>query len=440
MKKVDFLLYYEHWQRELFGLSLLKYELEKEGYTVALSAAPIYKSEDYVGYFLDPEVIVYPWYYRDRNVISAHAFSDKPKKIINMQAEQILSEWSLGSGFYYTKKEAHSAFHVAWTEEQRERFIQSGIKEKNIISSGSINYDVNNKVFDIMYKSKEELAKESDIDSSKEWIVYFASFTYIARSNEEMDELETKLPGAYELKRIYEDVKEQTIEWIKKYLINNPNKIIIYKPHPDEIYDIKLEKLSKKLSNFKYISRYTIHEWINVCEKVITWNSTSVVEALLKDKKSALVRPNKVSEKYLINLPNEIFSAESYQGFEAFLNDKLDSFNINYQAKNGKLKNTFFNEKNQFSVKKLAKEAIKIFEQQEFPKCDTSLCGSYKNHNTEYEMNQHFFNYSKLVHEYLKKKTPIEEVPTQVQKSVSMKRKEDEIYNKIKNVLDGQEH
>lgn len=434
MKKVDFLLYYEHWQRELFGLSLLKYELEKEGYTVALSSAPIYKSEDYVGYFLDPEVIVYPWYYRDRNVISAHAFSDKPKKIINMQAEQIFSEWSMSSGFFYTKKEALGAFHVSWTEEQTDRFLNSGVEENNIITSGSINYDINNEIFKSMFKSRDEMAKELDVDVDKEWIVFFANFTTIGRSDEEMMELETKLPGSYEYREIVIEVKSKIMDWFKTYLPKNQDKVIIYKAHPNELIDSELVMLAKELPNFYYIKEYNITEWISVCDKILTWSSTSLVDAIYQNKTCAVLRPTNIQDKYLMNFSGEIYSIENFLELDDFLNNKKDKWK--YMKKNGALKNSFYNKVGTFSSKKLAKEAIRVYHLDEFSKCDVSLCDAYRKSYSEYDSKQHFFKYSKLVHDNLTKNIPLEDIPLLVRETVYTKRKEIEIYNMIKEILD----
>ena len=128
---VDFIFFYEHKQRELESVVLLKTELERRGYTVALYGAyeknrlevlPLKK--------LKPKVAVLSALYTP-SVLSYFSTSliGFNRKIANLQWEQILFHCEEINpeckqnvfGF------VQNAMHFCWGEKSRKRIVDNGV-------------------------------------------------------------------------------------------------------------------------------------------------------------------------------------------------------------------------------------------------------------------------------------------------------------------------
>ncbi len=85
-------------------------------------------------------------------------------------------------------------------------------------------------------------------------------------------------------KEISQKSQNEIVDWFLKYLNENPNKAIIYRPHPTEFLNNKLVELSEKIDNFYFISEGSIKPWIKKCDKIYTWFSTAVGEVYAANK------------------------------------------------------------------------------------------------------------------------------------------------------------
>lgn len=336
MKKIDFLIYYEFWQRELLGILLLKAELEKRGYSVRLSEFCVDKKLDYIKLFYQPEVVIYPWVYSNIDIKRVTYFYNRVYKIVNLESEQILSPRALRNGFFLPKEEAKKVYHVCWGKNMYDLLKKEGISENRLLLTGSLSLDINLPKFQPLFLSKVEVAKKYNLDINKKWIMFFSNFKFPSMSQEKLKELEIRSPGVLELNKLMVKEKYSIISYFSRFLQDNVEYLIIYRPHPVEPFSKELADLEQQFDNFKYITDLTIQQWIKVCDKLLTWNSTSIVDAHFSGKPYALVRTKTIPEFYDSYLFHDCATISSYQQFENFLlndNYRLSCINENAYKK-----------------------------------------------------------------------------------------------------------
>jgi surface carbohydrate biosynthesis protein len=350
MRKIDFVFYYEHWQRELYGILLLKAEMEKRGYTVQLSEYCIDKKKDFIRMFYQPEVVVFPWIYSNIDIQRSNYFYKKVNKIVNLQSEQIYSPRTMENGFFLPKQKAKNVYHVCWGKNMYDLFLKAKVDEKNLLLTGSINLDINNSRFKSVFLGKKEIAQSFNMDPRKKWIIFFSNFKFPLLKKNQLIEYEKKSNGVLELNKLMNKAKEKTIQYIERFLSVNNDFIIIYRPHPIEPFSKELANMQKKFSNFRYISDYTIQQWIKVCDKILTWNSTSAVDAFIKGKPVGLLRPEKIPEYYDSYIFHDCEAINTYEKFCFFLFKECEVKSIDRRI----LESYVLNRRNKMAYLKLA--------------------------------------------------------------------------------------
>ena len=122
----------------------------------------------------------------------------------------------------------------------------------------------------------------------------------------------------------------------------------IYRPHPSEYISKEIINLSKKYSKFHIIKEYSVGEWLNQCDLLFHWNSTSAVEAVFSNKTIFTVRPNDISPNLKMEMLEELPKITNYEIFKKTINDFR---NNTYDFENLKIKLNYyyFNFKNKIS-------------------------------------------------------------------------------------------
>lgn len=319
-KKIDFYLLYEHWQREIYGLILLKLELEKRGYSVRIGCRTWMCETDPDRESYSPRVVVYPWIYTDLDVERALSFKGRVEHIVNMQCEQILSEFTMKNYVKIAEGYAKEAYHVCWGPLTESRFLDAGVERNKLRTIGNINLDINREQFSKVFESREAKAKRYGIDSKKRWIVYFSNFKF-ANGALLVDGKSENNKSIMEKR-----VRKETLRWFEQYLRKHEDAVIIYRPHPVEgrTEDSALLDLVSNFPNqFRVIADDVIQAWIKVADIFLTYISTSLVDVKYVGKPYALVRP----EPVLRNEDGDIFcdaiTIDSYYEMEDFLDGKI---------------------------------------------------------------------------------------------------------------------
>lgn len=325
----DIIIFYELPERELNNAYLLKAEFERRGYSVDL--------KDYWNY----HELVFPIKEKPKLVI-AHSgydnadlerftarFTSKIDKMLNLRYEQVIADRILNSTLHYPREYLKNMSFICWSEHIKEEMIKQGIPEKNLAVTGDIKTDFSNEMFDSFYKTKEELGNEFGLDSQKEWILFISSFTFTEEDTDgRLIRLNNNLEDGKYMQKWDIETKKIFMDWVRKFLENHPDKEFIYRPHPaednvvTEYFDV--QALEKKYSNFHYIGKYAVQEWIRPCDYLNTCLSTSIIDIYLLKKQCNILRPVPLDPGFDNPLLLHADYVSSYEEFEKFNTSKSD--------------------------------------------------------------------------------------------------------------------
>lgn len=292
---MDFLILYEHVQRELENASLLKCELEKRGYKVKID---YFMSLSVL--FSSPKVLVLPHLYDDFQVnFLVKNRNRKHLSIVDLQYEQVLEESEESIRHHTPKEQAKHAYHSAWGDVQVKRYLDGGIPTSHICKTGNVSMDLNYPVFDPLFRTREEIAKQFCLPCEKKWIMMFANFTLCNRTEEE-----TAAQGEFcGIRQLYLDKRHYMLQsqdgilkWFELFLEKHPDYILIYRPHPAESVDGSVRRLAEKQKRFYIIRAYSVRQWIRVADTFFTYDSTSLIDVYYSKKYCGILRPVDVPE------------------------------------------------------------------------------------------------------------------------------------------------
>lgn len=285
---IDFLIMYEHKNREINSVCLIKAELERRGYSVTIENT-INRQLFKYHFSKKPIVIVVISLYNDK-VFYGHVTDmvGYCRKVVNLQWEQIGDLKSRGK-LLIPEGHSKNAVHICWSKKRAEFLQKNGIH--NAIHTGPIQMDFLKKEFSSFYKSKDEIKGEYGIKESK-ILLYISSFSYVQMSEEDQERL-ARMSGLDIVTRKVEaeEAQDKTLDIIETYLILHSDQAVIYRPHPGELIVEKLKYLNLQYQNFYIISDYSIQQWIQISDVAISWISTSISEVYFSGKKCAILQP-----------------------------------------------------------------------------------------------------------------------------------------------------
>lgn len=296
-KKVDFVFRYEHKVRELESLMLIKLELERRGYSVDVVGTYEYDRK----YLFQPKVIVAPAVYTENQLKGYILRYGILKKVANLQWEQLLGvkEEENPHTIHNIVGLGQRVLTFCWGQRSHDRFVNTGVCEKNVPIVGQINTDLLRSPFNRLLMTKQQLGMKYKIDSQKNWYLFVSSFAYC-----EMDQFQARLArealgneGFNEFTEVSYQSRDAILDWFEKKLIEVPSTIIIYRPHPDETNRCqRLRDMAVKYPNFRVISQEALKHWVNACDKIYNWFSTGVVDVIVMDKPLRMIRPVHIPE------------------------------------------------------------------------------------------------------------------------------------------------
>lgn len=297
-KKVDFLIRYEHKVRELETIMLIRTELERRGYSVAFEANYDYKNIE----LYDPKVLVIPSLYNDANIKGDIAKYGLKKKIANLLWEQLIGQRDEDSPncSHNVTGLGQKAITFCWGQQTKDRIVKGGVPESNAKVVGQLNTDLLRPPFSNSLTTKKELAQRYNLDCNKKWVFFISSFAY-----SELDDLQINLflneygqENLDYMVNLSNESRAIILKWFEKVLIQNPDDIIIYRPHPCEARKSQvLKDMEAKYSNFRVISELALKHWLNASDKIYNWFSTGLIDAVVLNKPFRLLRPIKIRKE-----------------------------------------------------------------------------------------------------------------------------------------------
>ena len=305
---IDFLIMYEVVPREMESVLLLRNELVRRGYSVELQRLSEFVRTEYARYRKKCKklknhvrVLLVPSFYHDKELADYFYIPlGKTEKIVNLRWEQYYRNGVMdnpqSSLFLYPCESGREAYHLCWGQRSYENMREIGIAEDKLIKAGPLHMDILRDEFKSYFLSKSELLSKYGLDASKETVLFISSFTNHRDRSDYINHLNSFFSGKY---KINEDAKELecasyllSMEWFDGFMQKNPNVNFIFRPHPaDKITSKELSDLELRYPNFRVIRDYSVKQWILNCDRIVTWMSTSIMEAFFANKRCYIIRP-----------------------------------------------------------------------------------------------------------------------------------------------------
>ncbi len=299
IKEVDFLFEYEVKNRELDQLCLLAAYLEQKGYTVAFVNswdALFHKPIPYKAKVLGISACYNDDVY---NYFCSHAV--KYDKVVNFQWEQldINRVYDGTDALWVHSGIALKTRHVCWGEKQVDHLNkQMKISLDYLFDCGYLTLDFYRDEVKSVLPGRRELFERHGLDVRKKTILFVSSFALVGLpDSEEANTYQHKETRDF----VYETAEksqQMILEWLERLSKENPDLQVIYRPHPAEAENPLVIGIAEKTSNFYVIGEESIKNWINTCDILYNWQSTSMIEMFASRKPTFLLRPVHIPTEY----------------------------------------------------------------------------------------------------------------------------------------------
>jgi len=358
MFKYDFIILYEHRNRELENAVLLAMMLEKEGYKVAIeyrwSARILFQRAD---------VVITPYLYQNETVVdfALHPFCHI-KKIINMQYEQVFCKKDEDVLSDLPKGVAKNAVHISWGKNTTERYKKVKIKADHIFEIGHVSIDLNKPMYRDAFISRENISTKFNLPNDKNWLLFISSFSYVGISKTEFEICKARSCSASYFSEISCKSQPLVLDYFEKIMKDYPELIVIYRPHPHEDSCNRLFEIEKKYDNFKVIRDFSVRQWILISDYISTWYSTSFIDVMYAKKPCAIIRPISISEDYDYKFFRKQPCISSYQDLSEFIRNPEARHPINPEP----IQEYYCNNEKNNAFKKLCDVCIKVKKEKKY--------------------------------------------------------------------------
>ena len=319
----DFLIFYEHVNREVENDTLVKYELEKRGYSCEIlhfSGPGLY---NYHKKKNRAKVVVTPWLRYNCDVLEYLPYAGKPYKLVNLQWEQVYNKRGIECGLVATHDEAKKAYHTCWGENSRARLEDMGVPPENLRVVGAMQQDYGRPLFNDYYLSRSSISEQFHLNNDKPWILFVSSLAYATFPEDALKALATKYgDGIYETADLHKTTQKELLIWVEEFLKRSDSEFI-YRPHPSERLCERLTELSDRYPNFHVISEKSVKQWAKVSDRVNLWISTSNAEIASLGIDYSIVRPVPVDEAREVESMRDETFVESMEEFISLNTDIL---------------------------------------------------------------------------------------------------------------------
>ena len=282
-QKIDFLLVYDSFVREAESLIKLKAKLVSMNFKVVI--IPNHFNRYLNVYRFTPKIIVLPFLYikSDGNYLTYK--KTFPNSIfVNIHSEQISNTDGLELNMPQDE-DAKGVKHVCWGKDFVKCLLNCSVKKEDIWLTGNIRIDSL-----IEEKVNKDISKDLLIPSSFGLTMMGKEYIKNIENLIEKERLSKQLQFMHKSRIAFFKV-------IYQYGIDNPNSNITLRPHPHVDLNVFertfLEDINKieKPSNILIEREGSIREFFKKKGKVVTWHSTTLLEAYLMNKDSCVLAP-----------------------------------------------------------------------------------------------------------------------------------------------------
>ena len=319
MEHYDVLITYEIKNREIENLCLIKRELERRGYSVLVrSQYETFFSSDGL---VDADLVVVPGFYRSRQQFYASSHTPRTERIVNMLWEQIFNTEDEDNPDFVAsiKPWGRDAVHLAWGPHMQKRLIRDwGVKEDHAPITGHIALDFLRGPLRYYYDDRETVFARYDIPTDKRVHLFISSLAFadlditVLKSYSATDDYSSSVTMA----ECAVKTRETLLDWFERVLEENPDDIIIYRPHPEEKECEALKAAAARQPRLRIISAESVKQWVLVCDKIYNWYSTSTAEVYGAGKGCSILRPVELPYEIDIKVLHEAEHIKTFEQFE----------------------------------------------------------------------------------------------------------------------------
>lgn len=312
---------YEHKAREMDTVLLLQYELRKRGHDVSIFQI---NELNRVKYLLKKvDLILTPFLYGNCELKEMFGTFGSVSKICNLQWEQIYNRRANDDCKRTPKDNAKYATHICWGINSYNRLIENGCCKA--VLTGAPQMDFFKNIFSKWYLSKDILYDKYGIEKENKTLLFISSFSYLGLSDERLERLKSYVDfDPYQFKALTEKSRNIILCWFERLLDEYKEINIIYRPHPGEIFDNRIESLCNKYKNLHFISDESVSQWIVRSDVILNWYSTAGAEAFFAKKNNIFLRPIDFPANLDYEMFDKVCITKTYDEFVSYIiNDTL---------------------------------------------------------------------------------------------------------------------
>ncbi len=329
---MDVLIFYEHKAREYPVCCALKAELDKRGIrsVVCHNTGPgLWRYR----LFTCPRVVICPstleteigknWSCLDN--YTSFLFGTA-RFLVNLQVEQLFPDENDEKYNIIQKSEwKERIIYICWGEKRKRQLLAKGVEEKQLVVAGAAHLDFLALPLRSCYKKRTEIAKIYEIDPFKRWNIFVSSYTYADIPEKELRWIiqtrgqieESAAADIYTMAEVSQRSRTITLEWIERYLLECPEEIFIYRPHPGEHQNRKMREMVCKFpGRFFMIASEPLQQWLLVTDIIDLWLSTTIVDVWKVKKPCVLVQPMLPPDYFVPETVDCTMAVRNYESFK----------------------------------------------------------------------------------------------------------------------------
>ncbi len=318
MKKVDVLFLYETKVRELENICLLKYELERRNYSVAILNTWNELGQDSRPKY-DAKVVVTHAMYHDGIYQFVQNIVGNVPKVVNMQCEQVgtLRDDEADDSRFLLHGVAAQSMNICWGKKSYDRLLnRSKISADYLRLAGQITLDFCRPELRGYYQNRQELEKEYRLPSGCQLNLFISSFAYVNLPESVI--AQSDIQDKSKFIQCSRDSFNGILQWFDVFLTQRKDQAVVYRPHPAEMNNPVLNTMCEKYpGRFFVISQHSVKQWVSISDRVYTWYSSAAAEAYMFGVPFGILRPVEIPYSMEMELFRNAQFITDYEGFLA---------------------------------------------------------------------------------------------------------------------------
>lgn len=324
-KPIDILYFVEHVARELDVACVFSVLFEKHYPQIKVKiASAMFSMADTVQSY-QPKLVITPYCYGQDSYIFKYllpAYGDSVR-YVNLAYEQIVADTQIHRKMPKDDFAKQKVTHVVWSEHFAKHLKDAGVETSQIRVHGNPNFSLYARPFSQQALSKPALGDQFGLDEAKPWLFIPGNFGPAFWSG---DKQRRKLAEGCSESYISAHIEQsrQTfrtiLNWIEQSQAANIFEIIL-RPKPSvglETYRTFVHNNTKS-ERLHIIKDYAIRDWILASDLVASNFSTSLIDAAISGKPTALLEPIKLEGERYSQWHDQAQRVSSLAAFQNYL-------------------------------------------------------------------------------------------------------------------------